>query len=95
MSYFFISISATMKYVFILCVADQSFHVRLGNLNSVIPDLEVPVYFLLKCVFKFKINVEKNVLCGKCKYSSKTFFTLLYNGFLPFCSGISYFHTVP
>lgn len=48
-----------MKYVFILCVGDQSFHICLGNLNIVIPDLEFLVYFLLKYVFTFKTNVEK------------------------------------
>ena len=65
-----------MKYVFILCGSDQSFHICLGNLNIVIPDLEVPAYFLLKYVVTFKINVE-NCSLWQMHVLKKNIFALL------------------
>lgn len=42
-----------------VCACDQTFPRCLGGFNIVISDLEVSAYFLLKCVFTFKIDVEK------------------------------------
>lgn len=48
-----------MKYVFILCVADQSFHVRLGNLNSVIPDWRFLYIFFWNVFLNLKSMLRK------------------------------------
>lgn len=48
LAYFFIS--PAMKCVCV-CECDQSFHIYLRNLNFIIPDLEISVYFLFLNVF--------------------------------------------